>query len=141
MTAGLFVLCILLIAACIFDIKRKQIPVYMPAAGAAAGLMLSFLGASISPGDALTGFLAGGVLAFAAYFLSKKSIGAGDAMITACAGLFLGLQDTISVVVICAGLTGLTGLVLIALRVLELKSTIPFSPFLLAGVILTILLR
>lgn len=91
--------------------------------------------------DSLYGLLIGGGLFMLVYIISRKGLGGGDVKFMAAAGLYLGLAETIPVILYGTLSAALTGLVLILLKKIGRKDTIPLVPFLLFGIVITTLLQ
>jgi len=88
--------------------------------------------------NALFGLLAGGGLPLLIYLISRKGLGGGDVKFMAMAGLYLGLGMILPAMLFGSILAGLTGLVLIIIKKIGRKDSIPLAPFMCAGIILTI---
>ena len=131
--------------AMVFDINTKRIPnnlVLIMITGwlfLIIGLFLTDLDEGFTLlYDSIYGSLIGGGLFLLVYLLSKKGLGGGDVKFMAAAGLYLGLDKTIPAILYGTVLAALTGLVLILLRKIGRKDTIPLAPFLFAGILVTV---
>jgi prepilin signal peptidase PulO-like enzyme (type II secretory pathway) len=82
-------------------------------------------------------FLVAGVFGII-YKTSKGGIGAGDVKLIACSALFLDPGDLLTTVIISFLFTFLTGIVLMITRRMDKKALVPFSPFILAGFLVSI---
>lgn len=134
------ILILILAIAAFWDVRTKSIPDSLIIIALAAGCVTVFLNPYITIFDAFTGFvLAGGVLWFVK-FVTKGAIGICDVKLVACTGIFLGFDMVLSVLMTSAILCGLAGLVVVLTRRSNLKSTISFVPFLLVGVIITLVI-
>ena len=91
--------------------------------------------------DSISGFAIGGGIFLAVYLASGKGLGGGDVKFMAAAGLYLGFIRTIPTVLFGTILAGITGLVLILLKKIGRKDTMPLAPFLYIGIILTVFLQ
>jgi len=142
-------ICILIFAviAAACDLKTRRIPnalmIYM--FGIWVLLVAVFLFANtentvIMLTDSVFGLLFGGGLFIAVYFISRQGLGGGDVKFMAIAGLYLGLGSTISSILYGTVLAAATGIVLILLKKITRKDKMPLAPFLLAGIVITILL-
>lgn len=134
--------------ATVFDIKSKRIP---------NGLILMMLGAwvlVIMPKlfldidmavlllkDAAFGFVVGGGLFLFVYVISRKGLGGGDVKFMAAAGLYIGFAGVISAMLYGTVLAGLTGLLLLLLKKIGRKDTMPLAPFLYIGILITVFYR
>jgi len=88
--------------------------------------------------DSLYGLLAGGGLFLLVYLLSRKGLGGGDVKFMAAAGLYLGFASTIPAILYGTILAALTGLVLILIKKISRKDTMPLAPFLFIGILITV---
>jgi prepilin signal peptidase PulO-like enzyme (type II secretory pathway) len=88
--------------------------------------------------DAGLGFLFGGGLFLLVYVISRKGLGGGDVKFMAASGLYLGFDGIFSAMLFGATLAALVGLVLILLKRVGRKDTMPLVPFLYIGILLTI---
>ena len=134
--------------ASVFDIKSKHIP---------NGLVLIMLAAwvlTMTPKlfldtdtailllkDSAFGFLIGGGLFVLVYIVSKKGMGGGDVKFMAATGLYVGFAGIISTMLYGSVLAALTGLVLLLLKKVGRKDTMPLVPFLYIGILITIFYR
>lgn len=91
--------------------------------------------------DAALGFLIGGGIFLAVYLINRDGLGGGDVKFAAAAGLFLGLGSIIPAIFIGTALAGIAGLALIFLKKITRKDKLPLAPFLLAGIMVTVLLQ
>ncbi|WP_432663227.1 A24 family peptidase [Wukongibacter baidiensis] len=125
----------ILLTVSIVDIRAKIIPDKVMILGIALGTVIMFLNDNISFINALLGLVVcGGIIAIIST-ITKGAVGMGDAKLFACIGLFLGLQNTLGVMVMATMLSGLTGLILLTFKVANRKTTIPFAPFISAAAI------
>ncbi|MEY8338321.1 A24 family peptidase [Lachnospiraceae bacterium 62-35] len=90
--------------------------------------------------SSLTGLVGCTVMFLIAYFLSRGGIGMGDVKLLAVMGFYLGMQTTISCLIIMMLLTVFTGLGMIIAKKASLKTELPFGPFAAAGTIITLLM-
>ncbi len=86
----------------------------------------------------LFGLLIGGGLIFLAMILSKNSIGAGDAKMFAVLGFYIGGLGIVAVLFYTFVFSAITSILLILVRRLSLKDTIPLAPFTLLGTLVYI---
>ena len=114
------------------DWKSGELPLYLPGAGAAAGAIVRFLAGSVQIPGFLLGFLPG-LLLLALAFLTKQAVGYGDGAVFLAAGTFLGLEETVGLLVLSLLAAGAGGLVILLLKKGTKKEALPFVPFVLAG--------
>jgi len=87
---------------------------------------------------ALFGLLVGGGLSILVYLISRKGLGGGDVKFIAVTGLYVGMNGILSSMLFGSVLAGLTGLILIIIKKIGRKDTIPLAPFLYIGILITV---
>jgi len=130
---------LLLLAAAVVDIKKRIIPDKLVAAGIIGGIVSVFINKDMTLVNAISGFLAAVIVLLPVSLITKGSLGMGDVKLFSCTGLFLGLWSTLTALAASTILSGLAGLVLIMMSFSNRKKSIPFAPFVFAGVTLTLL--
>jgi len=138
-------LIILSYIAMIIDINTKQIPNALVLTMFAGWLLLvtpmlfidTEYGIKIVV-DSIYGLLLGCGLFLPVYLLSRKGLGGGDIKFMSVAGLYLGFSGTIPVILFGTVIAALTGLVLILLKKINRKDSIPLAPFLFIGILITV---
>jgi len=122
------------------DFNEKQIPNKLIAAFAIIGFITDIFMQTTNAfiGIVIMVLLVTGVFGII-YKTSRGGIGAGDVKLLACSALFLGPRDLLTTIIIAFLFTFLTGIALVAMRRMEKKSLVPFSPFILAGFLVSIL--
>ncbi|MCG2620610.1 A24 family peptidase [Arthrobacter sp. I2-34] len=147
-----------LLAACLYllavgarlswiDVRTHTLPdrIVFPAYGVAAALLAA---AALAGGDAarLWGLLAGGAGLWAFYFtvrfIHPAGMGFGDVKLAGVLGMYLGYLDAGRLfwgTMAAFALGGLYGLTLVLLRRGNLKSAMPFGPFMLLGTVAALL--
>lgn len=140
-------LIILSYIAMVIDIKTKQIPNVLIIIMITGWLLLitPMLFIDTEHGikflvDSIYGLLLGGGLFLLVYLLSRKGLGGGDVKFMSAAGLYLGFSGTIPAILFGTIIAALTGLVLILLKKINRKDSIPLAPFLFIGIIITVFL-
>jgi prepilin signal peptidase PulO-like enzyme (type II secretory pathway) len=88
--------------------------------------------------DSALGFAVTGVLFLIVYFVSRKGLGGGDVKFMSAAGLYLGLSNALTATLIGTIFAALTGLILIALKRINRKDSIPLVPFLYLGILIAV---
>lgn len=88
--------------------------------------------------DSVIGFTVGGGIFLFIYIISRKGLGGGDVKFIAALGLYTGFSGTVSVMFYGTVIASLTGIILLILKKIELKDTIPLVPFLYIGILITI---
>jgi len=131
--------------ASVFDIKAKRIPnrLILAMLGVWVVTMVPKLFIDTDAAitllfDSLLGFLVGGVPFMIVYLISRKGLGGGDVKFIASAGLYVGFMGALSTIVYGTILAGLTGLVLLLLKKLGRKDSMPLAPFLYVGILITV---
>lgn len=128
-----------LIAIAFIDLEHKIIPDVISLPGLLAGLVFSFFPcAGISPLDALIGAVGGGGFLFGVGTLFEKvtgreGMGGGDVKLLAMIGAWMGWK-ALPFVVLLSSLTGaVIGVISLLLAKKDMRSRIPFGPFLALG--------
>ena len=88
--------------------------------------------------DSMLGLLAGGGLFLVVYLVSRQGLGGGDVKFMAAAGLYLGFGLTLPAILYGTVLAALTGLILVLLKKIKRKDTMPLAPFLYIGILITV---
>ncbi|MCL1975874.1 MAG: prepilin peptidase [Firmicutes bacterium] len=88
--------------------------------------------------DSLFGFVSGGGIFLLVYLFSRRGLGGGDVKFMAVSGLYLGFSLVIPAMLYGTILAGLSGLLLIMLKKIKLKDSLPLAPFLYIGILLAI---
>lgn len=88
--------------------------------------------------NAFAGFLLGGILFLLVYLISRNGLGGGDVKFIATAGLYLRLNGILPAILYGSILAAIFGLVLILLKKIGRKDTIPLIPFIYVGILITI---
>ena len=138
-------LIILAYTAMVFDINTKRIPNTLVIVMLLVWLLLIMPVIFYETADGLRilvdsiyGLLIGGGLFLLVYIISRKGLGGGDVKFMAAAGLYLGFAGTVPAILYGTVLAAITGLVLIAIKKIGRKDTMPLVPFLFAGIMITI---
>ena len=147
----LFIVFGLLIAICVYDFKHKIIPDFWSYSFAVvAFLQLIFLSATFSFTPTVWDLFAGPILALPFAFLWLVSggrwMGLGDAKLTLGIGWFLGIKAGLVAVVLAFWIGAVFGIALLLIqklsessifhRKINMKSELPFAPFLILGLFL-----
>lgn len=137
---GNSVLLFFLIAAAAVDIQKKIIPNKLILTGSAAGVLMLPVNDRVTWLSALLAVLLIGGMLWIVAVISKGGFGLGDVKLLGCIGLFLGLEQTLSALVLSLLLSAAWGLVLITVKRSNKNKQIPFAPFVLVGTFMAILL-
>lgn len=105
-----------------------------------ASLLVIPFNPSVSWREAAIGFIGTAVIFATISFISKGALGMGDAKLMSVVGLILGWKMFLTVVLIAIVASVLTGVFLLMVKRKKRDYQIPFSPFILTGVIVCILL-
>lgn len=87
---------------------------------------------------AILGFAVSGGLFLAVYTISRGGLGGGDVKFMAVAGLYLGMNGVLQSMLFGSILASLCGLLLILLKKIKRKDSIPLIPFLYGGILITL---
>ena len=125
-------LIIILGVICVFDIKRKKIPVYMLIILAAAGIISNFTVGEFDIEKRIIAMLPGMILLIVS-MITKKQIGYGDGMIILIMGLYIDIDDILSIVLSSFLLSSIAAIILMTVFKKKKNFEMAFSPFLLIG--------
>lgn len=125
-------LIIILGVICVFDIKRKKIPVYMLIILAAAGIISNFTVGEFDIEKRIIAMLPGMILLIVS-MITKQQIGYGDGMIILIIGLYIDIDDILSIVLSSFLLSSIAAIILMTVFKKKKNFEMAFSPFLLIG--------
>ncbi|MFY9217504.1 MAG: prepilin peptidase [Tepidanaerobacteraceae bacterium] len=118
------------------DLEHQIIPDKVVLPSLAAGLVLNIIFHREDFYNYLLGFILGGGIIFLIVVLSRGGMGGGDIKLFATVGMFLGFRLTLLALLLSFVLGSVVGLILIILKLKNMKDAIPFGPFIaLASVI------
>ena len=118
------------------DLEHQIIPDKVVLPSLAAGLVLNIIFHREDFYNKLMGFALGGGIIFLIVVLSRGGMGGGDIKLFATVGMFLGFRLTLLALLLSFVLGSVVGLILIILKLKNMKDAIPFGPFIaLASVI------
>lgn len=118
------------------DLEHQIIPDKVVLPSLAAGLVLNIIFHREDFYNYLLGFILGGGIIFLIVVLSRGGMGGGDIKLFATVGMFLGFRLTLLALLLSFILGSVVGLILIILKLKNMKDAIPFGPFIaLASVI------
>ncbi len=127
--------CILLIGLFVcawMDWKREQIYLIAPGILTVLGFMLHIL----NPMQPVTELLAGaglGILLLAVAFITRESVGIGDAVIFMMTGCYLGFWENLCLMTGAFAAAGVAALFLLVLKKKTRKERIPMIPYVLVS--------
>ena len=131
--------------AAILDVKTKRIPNSLILAMLFAWvsvmtpkLFIDTDAAIVLLMESALGFAIGGGLFLLVYLVSRQGLGGGDVKFMAAVGLYLRISGILSAIFCVTVLASLVGLILILLKKIGRKDTIPLAPFLYAGILTAI---
>lgn len=123
-----------LFIAAMADLKTLRLNFVFLCVSFTCGFALQTLSGELSPVQIFGGATLGAAAGVISFF-SRGAVGAGDAFAVAVCGVWLGFTQG-AVLVMCALLfMAVFGIVMVALKKVRLKDSLPFAPFLLAGYI------
>jgi len=128
--------CLLLFigAGAFIDAREQFIPVWLPAAGAAVGIILQAVLGSTPFYMILLG-CAAGLLLLGISLVSNRAIGTGDAIMLIVSGIYLGPEMNILLMLFSLIISAAASIVLMIAMKAGRRSRIPFIPFMLGGYI------
>ena len=135
MSAGYMVLFVYLLIMAVCDVKTREI--HIPVSLAAAIMLLAeqlyfILRGEQSVQSILLGMLIGGVLILISV-LTGGQIGVGDGILFLVSGLVFGFYENTVLLFLSLLFTSFASGVLILIKHVDRKFTLPFAPFVLAG--------
>lgn len=127
------------------DLEHMIIPDELSLSGIVLGFIASFLTHDILWWDSLLGAaLGGGIFLAIAWIYEKVSkqegLGGGDVKLLAMIGAWLGYKSIPIVVVLSSAMGSVAGLLVMAIKKRNLKTAIPFGPFLALAALLYLIL-
>lgn len=131
---------IMLAIAAYGDIRTRRISDLFILSFSAVGLLYLLLDKSRGLQDGLFGALIAVFFMLLAYKAGGGGLGLGDVKLFGCAGIYLGLEDTLTAMLVSMLLCGLFSLVLIGINRENAKRELPFAPFVLVGTLAAIFL-
>ena len=131
--------------AAVLDLKAKKIPNTLILAMLVSWVLIImpklFIDTDIAIGfivDSIIGMATGGGIFLLMYVISHKGLGGGDVKYMAAIGLYIGFSGTLTVMLCGTIFAALIGLVLILLKKIGRKDSIPLAPFLYAGILIAV---
>lgn len=131
---------VMLGACSIQDIIHKKINTWLIVAGGLLLVLTLLILRPISITESLSG-LPVGVLVMAISKATGGKIGMGDGMVLCVTGLWLGLWRNMELFAYALLAAAIVSVVLLALRLVNRKKSIPFIPFLLLGYLIILLTK
>lgn len=123
-----------------FDLEYLEVPIQYSIAFAFLGILGGYLLIGNSTYEILLGGLIGKLFFYLQYTLSKgKWVGLGDSDIGLAMGLLLGPKLLILALMIAYILGSVIGLALLATKKAGRKTQLPFGPFLMTGLYITVI--
>jgi len=151
-TSFYLVIFAILLVIFVYDFKYMEIPMLVLWLGVGVSLLYliladyqsfasvkNFLDLKIVSG-LLSGLVAGGFFYGLAAYSKETWMGYGDAYLGLLTGLVVGWPNILPTLLISFVLGALISIGLVAMKTKSLKSQVPFAPFLIGGVFLTIFL-
>lgn len=125
----------------VYDLKFQMIPneiVWPLVAGAVLYKILPFLTNRLltTHYSLLTALITGGFIAFLVIITRERAMGAGDIPIAALQGLLLGFPKGIYALFLSFLLGALVGVFLLAVKRGNMKTAVPFTPFLIGSLLI-----
>jgi len=125
----------------VIDLQHMIIPDELSLSGIGLGSVASFFTGDISWWESLLGAaLGGGIFLLIAFLYEKwtkqEGLGGGDVKLLAMIGAWLGYQSVPIVILISTALGSVVGILTLIIRKKNLKTAIPFGPFLALAAIL-----
>ncbi|AFV03059.1 Leader peptidase (Prepilin peptidase) [Dehalobacter sp. UNSWDHB] len=138
-TLGFIILGSILLLIAFVDFKTMLIPNWTVLLILVLGILFAFFNRDVSWLERLIGFFGAGLGLLLIYILSRGGIGGGDIKLMAAAGFFLGWKLTLWAMLVGSIIGGVFGVIILASGKGQLKTAIPYGPFLVIGIIGSIL--
>ncbi|MEN8908265.1 MAG: A24 family peptidase [Clostridiales bacterium] len=135
----IFILSIIL-AATLVDIRIKKIPnkiILIGFFGLSVFILINFSAIYII--SSMIGIVVTLIILTPISIISKGSFGMGDVKLYSLSGGFLGVNGLLSCLFFSTMLAAITGMILIFIKKVEKKTTMPLAPFILLGTVITII--
>ena len=117
------------------DLRKKEISSLPLILLASVGVVLSATSGDWSDWTVILRFLPGGAALLFAW-MTRESIGYGDALVILCMGCFLPTEEILNLGMCALTLAGIWALFLLLVRKKNRKTQIPFVPFLVTGYVI-----
>lgn len=104
------------------------------------GIIFLSINNEVNSINALAAFIICGGSLFILSKISKEALGMGDTMVVACLGIWLGIFNVLTTIVYASIMSAAVGGYQIIKNRENKKKTLPFAPFILAGLLLNLLL-
>lgn len=128
-----------LIIITFIDLEHQLIPNRLVVALSGIAVLRQVLWPEVALPSAVWGALAGGGILLAVALLSRGGMGGGDVKLMLPLGFYFGLPGTLLLLLLAFVAGGLTGGLLMLLKIKGRKDAIPFGPFLALGALVTAL--
>lgn len=127
-----------IIPATVIDLKYKIIPDKLNLTGFILGVPLIFESKEVFFSSA-AGLFAGGGLLFLIAVASRGGMGGGDIKMAAVMGLLLGWKQLLVALFLAFAVGSIVGVTMLLFKVVRLKESIPFGPYLALGAVVSTL--
>ena len=130
----IFHICLIIILGviCVFDIKKKKIPVYMLIILAAVGIISNLTVGEFNIEKRIIAMLPG-IIMIMVSMVTKQQIGYGDGLIILLMGLYINIDDILSIVLSAFLVSSVFAIILMTVFKKKKNFEMAFSPFLLIG--------
>lgn len=119
----------LLLYESILDVRKKQIWIIPVIIMSCVGVIFNLLSGRIVWLEIVSGLFIGAGALFLS-FITREKLGYGDSLMILCIGICMGGKCTLLIVWISLIITAFFGLIYSAIRRKNLKTTLPYIPFL-----------
>lgn len=121
-----------LLLSALIDVRKREIPVALPAIAFAVGVLLQLFFGEVKLYELLPGCIPGCALILLS-FATRQAVGLGDGLTFLALGVYLSLPETLLLLLIALTAAAAFGGILIAMKKKKKKEELPFLPFVLAG--------
>lgn len=128
-----------LAVASVTDLRQRRIPNLLTLIGALLAFTFAFMGGKSFLWTSLKGSLLVFLLLLFLHLLSRGQLGMGDVKLGWVLGAFLGPEAGLAAVLWAFFLGGLTALLLLLMKKISRKDSLPFAPFFALGTLMVFL--
>jgi len=138
-TLSFLILGSVLLLIAFIDFKTMLIPNWSVLLILVLGILFAFFNQDVSWLQRLIGFFGAGLGLLLIYIFSRGGIGGGDIKLMAAVGFYLGWKLTLLAMFVGSMIGGICGVLILATGKGNLKTAIPYGPFLVCGILFCIL--
>ncbi len=130
---------IYLVGMSVLDIRSRKLPAWLLASGGILAVLYHLCQRELSPVLVISGGVVG-ILFLAVSKVTEEAFGYGDSVLIGVVGIYLGLWNLLSLLVITFLLSAICAMLMLTKRSFTRKTALPFVPFLGSGYLAILLL-